>query len=93
MKILQGDFLSLYKWILVLYRRQSVIKNINTLVILLVYKMKTKYKENDVRGNCICGHNHICYVEDLGKYYDEEGFDLILECCECDCENFKEMRG
>ena len=54
--------------------------------------MKTKYKENDVRGNCICGHNHICYVEDLGKYYDEEGFDLILECCECDCENFKEMR-
>lgn len=55
-------------------------------------KMKTKYKENDKRGECQCGHNHIQYVGDLGENGDEEGYDLIEECCYCDCESFKPIK-
>jgi hypothetical protein len=52
-----------------------------------------KYKEHDKKGNCKCGHNHINFVGDLGKYNDEEGFDLISSCCYCNCENFKFMNA
>jgi hypothetical protein len=51
--------------------------------------MKMEYKENDKKGNCKCGHNHIYYVGDLGEDQDEEGYDLISSCCECDCEKFQ----
>jgi hypothetical protein len=51
-----------------------------------------KYKENDIRGLCKCGHNHIQFVGDLGEDEDEEGYDLISSCCYCDCENFKSAK-
>jgi hypothetical protein len=50
-----------------------------------------EYRKDDNRGNCVCGHNHIYYVGDLGKDEDEEGYDLIPSCVYCDCENFKRL--
>jgi len=50
---------------------------------------RIKYKKNDKRGECVCGHNHTFYVEDLGEWGDEEGYDVILECAYCGCENFR----
>ena len=52
-----------------------------------------KYKKNDSRGNCVCGHNHIALVGDLGKDNDEMGWDLISACQYCNCENFKRRKG
>ena len=51
-----------------------------------------KYKEKDKRGECKCGHNHVQFVGDLGKYEDEEGYNLITSCCSCDCENFRRKK-
>ena len=59
-----------------------------------------KYKENDPKGECECGHNHVHFVGDLGPNNDEEGYDLIEECGYysvenneyvdvCDCQKFK----
>lgn len=49
-------------------------------------KSKTKFK-----AICQCGHDHVNVTGDNGKNHDEERYELLDECCYCDCEKFKRL--
>lgn len=48
------------------------------------YKQKKEFK---VICNK-CGHNHVAITSDNGINNDEERYELLSECCYCDCENY-----
>jgi len=52
---------------------------------------KNKSKK-EFRAFCKCGHNHVVITGDNGINGDEERFELLNECCECNCERFRRTK-